>query len=245
MCRTNNEWNHTRVFSPIAMLAAVCVLAGGVTTAHAAGGTVVGKVTLKGAPPPAPSPVNVAANSEQCGTQYEPDAMFGQGGSIRWAVVRIVGAKGEFPAQLPPPTLDQRTCRFTPHVVVVPVGRPLRVLNNDGILHNFHTFPTKNTPVNTAQPGFRKTMDAVFAAPEIVRVGCDVHPWMGAHIVVSETPFVAVTDENGAFSIDGVPAGSYTVSIWHEMLGEQTQQITVVEGQKTNLSVAMAAKRAN
>ena len=126
-----------------------------------------------------------------------------------------------------------------PHVVVVPVGPALKVLNSDGILHNVHTFPTKNTPMNTAQPGFRKTLDATFTAPETVRVGCDVHPWMGAHIVVTDTPFVAVTDENGAFSIEGVPAGTYTVSIWHETFGEQTQQVTVTEGQKTNLSVAM------
>jgi len=81
--------------------------------------------------------------------------------------------------------------------------------------------------------------------PEGVRVGCDVHPWMGAYIVASDTPFVAVTDQNGGFSIDGVPAGSYTVSIWHETLGEQTQQITVTDGQKTSLSVTMAAKRGN
>lgn len=226
----------------IAMLAAAGVLVVGATAAHAAGGSVVGKVMLKGTPPPPAAPVKVAANPEKCGAQHEPDAMVGPGGSVRWAVVRIVGAKGQFSAQAPPPTLDQRTCRFMPHVVVVPVGQALKVLNSDGILHNVHTFPTKNTPMNSAQPGFRKTMDATFTAPETVRVGCDVHPWMGAHIVVTDTPFVAVTDENGAFSIEGVPAGSYTVSIWHETFGEQTQQVTVTEGQKTNLSVAMAAK---
>ncbi len=226
-----------------AVLTATLLQVTSVSVAEAAsGGTVSGVVKLAGAPPPAPAPVPVTANPEKCGTEHTADLLAGPDGSVRWAVIRIVGAKGEFPADAEPPTLDQRGCRFSPHVVFVPVGKPLRVLNNDGILHNVHTFPEKNTPLNSAQPGFRKTMDTTFTTPEIVRVGCDVHPWMSARIVVTDTPFVAVTDASGAFSIAGVPAGNYTVSVWHETFGEQTQQVKVADGQTAKLSVTMTAK---
>lgn len=205
-------------------------------------GALSGSVKLSGAPPPAPKPTPVSANPEKCGTEHTADLLIGPDGSVRWAVIRIEGAKGEFPAAAEPPTLDQRGCRFTPHVVVVPVGKPLRVLNNDGILHNVHTFPEKNTPLNTAQPGFKKSMETTFATPEIVRVGCDVHPWMSARIVVADSPFVAVTDSNGAFSIEGVPPGTYSVSIWHESLGEQKQQVTISAGQTAKLAVTVSGK---
>lgn len=181
-------------------------------------------------------------NQESCGTEQMPEPLVGADGAVRWAVVRIVGAKGEFPAGAEAPTLDQRGCRFTPHVVVVPVGKPLKVLNNDGILHNVHTFSEKNAPINSAQPGFRKTMDVTFDKPEIVRVACDVHPWMSGQIIATDTPFVGVTDASGGFTIEGVPAGTYSVLVWHESFGEQTLKVTVVDGKKATLPVTMTAK---
>lgn len=223
------------------MFAAAGLLGFSATVAYA-GGTVTGRVTFKGTPPATPPAMKVEVNADKCGTEQAGHAAVAPDGSIPWAVVRIVGAKGEFASSATPPTLDQRGCRFTPHVVVVPVGQPLKVLNNDGILHNVHTFPEKNAPLNVAQPGFRKTMDATFTSPEVVRVGCDVHPWMSAQIVVTDTPFIAVTDEKGAFSIAGVPPGTYTVSIWHETFGEQTQQVAIADGKSSALTVQMTAK---
>lgn len=213
-----------------------------VGSAVAAGGVVTGKITLKGTPPAASAPVKVTANPEKCGTEQVPEVLVGPDGAVRWAVVRIVEAKGAWPAAAESPVLDQHGCRFSPHIVVVPAGKPLKVLNNDGILHNVHTFPQKNSPLNVAQPGFRKTMDATFAQAETVKVGCDVHPWMGAYVVSSETPYVAVTDASGAFTIPDVPPGSYTVSIWHETLGEQSAKVTVAEGQRATVSIAMTGK---
>ena len=160
--------------------AAASLLVFGIGTAAAAGGTVTGKISFKGAPPPAPAAVKVAANPEKCGTEQLPEVLIAPDGAVRWAVVRIVEAKGAWPAAAESPALDQRGCKFAPHVVVVPAGKPLKVLNSDGILHNVHTFPQKNAALNIAQPGFKKTMDATFAQPETVKVGCDVHAWMSA-----------------------------------------------------------------
>lgn len=244
MLQTRNTTNHLTFRGvSVGLLTAFALVIGiGVGQASAAGGTVTGTVKFKGTPPPAPSAVPVSTNNEACGAQHTPDPMVAADGGVQWAVVRILGAKGEFPATAEPPALDQHGCRFIPHVVTVPVGKPLKVLNSDGILHNVHTFSDKNTPVNTAQPAFRKTIDVTFDKPEIVRVACDVHPWMSGQIVVTDTPFVAVTDDKGAFSIGGVPAGTYSVSVWHENFGEQTLKVTVVDGKAASLPVTVAAK---
>jgi hypothetical protein len=78
-----------------------------------------------------------------------------------------------------------------------------------------------------------------FQHPEIVKVSCDAHPWMTGWIVVTDHPYVAVTDERGAFRLAGVPPGSYTLSLWHETLGEQRQEVTVRAGEEKLIALEM------
>jgi hypothetical protein len=71
-----------------------------------------------------------------------------------------------------------------------------------------------------------------FAKPEKeVKFKCDVHPWMTAFAFVMDHPFFAVTDEKGMFEIKGLPAGTYTVTAWHEKYGEKSAEVTVKEGE--------------
>jgi plastocyanin len=82
---------------------------------------------------------------------------------------------------------------FVPRVVVVPVGGTVEFLNSDRLLHNLHSAGTKNLTFNRTQPRGR-TIPIVFKKPEIIQVGCDLHPWMRAWVVVAEHPFYAVTN---------------------------------------------------
>jgi plastocyanin len=123
--------------------------------------------------------------------------------------------------------LDQKVCVYRPHVLVVPINKPVKILNSDGILHNIHTYGKKNPPKNMAQPKFKKELTETFAQPEAVPVKCDVHGWMSAWIVAVDHPYYAVTDASGKFTIEDVPAGTYTVEYWQEKLGTQTKQVTV------------------
>ena len=148
-------------------------------------------------------------------------------GGIRYAVVSIDPVQGGKSFDTATPQLDQRGCWFYPHVQIVPAGADMEILNSDGILHNIHTYPEKNKPVNMAQPKFRKVLKTSFAEPDIVRVSCDVHNWMNAWIVVAKHPYYVVTSEDGSYELDGVPPGTYTLSAWHETLGTQTQSVTV------------------
>jgi hypothetical protein len=79
-----------------------------------------------------------------------------------------------------------------------------------------------------------------FQQPEIIKVTCDAHPWMTGWLVVTDHPFVAVTDERGAFKIDGVPPGSYQLQIWHERLPARAADVAVRAGEETRVSVEMA-----
>ncbi|MFQ5772304.1 MAG: hypothetical protein ACE5HX_17345 [bacterium] len=123
--------------------------------------------------------------------------------------------------------LNQKSCVFVPHVLLVPVGAKLKIKNSDGILHNIHTYSEKNQPINKAQPRFLKVLSVSFEEPEIVRVACDVHNWMNSYIAIVDHPYYAITDKNGHFELTDVPAGTYTLECWQESLGKLTQEVTV------------------
>src|SRR5207302_541549 len=104
------------------------------------------------------------------------------------------------------------------HVTATTVGTKARVKNSDGILHNTHGFLAKVTVFNLALPNRDQMIDITkrLTKPGVVRVLCDAHPHMFAWMIVHDSPYVAVTDENGVFKIDSIPAGTYKVTMWHE-----------------------------
>ena len=155
----------------------------------------------------------------------------GSGGGLRNAVVSLGPiARGKpFPVG-PKPSLDQRGCWYIPHILIVSAGGEIDILNSDGILHNIHTFPKDGQGFNMAQPKFRKVMTHAFERPDIIRVGCDVHGWMSAWIIVVPHPYYAVTGDDGSFDLANVPPGTYMLDAWHETLGAREQTIRVTPG---------------
>ena len=190
------------------------------------GGTISGTIKLSGAVPPATT-IKVTKHAEQCGPEVPYEALIvGADKGIKNVVVWITEVtKGK--AWSAKAVIDQRKCHFRPHVAVAQAGTEVEILNSDGILHNFHTYSTRNPSFNKAQPKFRPRMTAKFAVPEIIKVTCDDHPWMKGWLVVSEHPYVAVTDDRGSFRLTDVPAGTYRVEIWHETLGVQVKTVSV------------------
>ena len=95
---------------------------------------------------------------------------------------------------------------------------------------------------NQAQPPKAAALaKALPADGDVVKLKCDVHPWMVSYVVVSKGPF-STSGEDGAFEIKDVPPGKYTVEAWHEKLGAQTSEITVEDGKTAQLAFAFAAK---
>lgn len=137
----------------------------------------------------------------------------------------------------PAAILDQKNCDFEPHALAVQIGQPVRIRNSDPTFHNVHWASTKNREENLPFQGNSGEQIRAFAAPEFMSVKCDVHKWMSSSIGVFENPFFAVTDGEGKFKIAGLPAGTYTVGIWHEYYqdvdaaGKAIEQtVTVGEG---------------
>ncbi|MBI2060002.1 MAG: carboxypeptidase regulatory-like domain-containing protein [Nitrospirae bacterium] len=199
------------------------------------GGAISGKVKISG-PVPAAKKIATSKDQEVCGKEKTaPDVLATKDGGLQNAVVRIVNIDKGKKMALPKQALDQKACEYTPHVVLVPKGAPLDILNSDGILHNVHTFAAKNPSFNKAMPKFKKQMTVEgsnFAEAETIEVRCDAHEWMHGWLQVVEHPYYAVTDPSGSFALPDVPPGKYSVEVWHEKLGKAIKEVTV-DGGKT------------
>jgi len=200
---------------------------------------ITGAVKLDGKAPEM-KPIDMGAVAE-CAKQhqdpvYEETVVAGEKGELANVVVALkpddVGALGAIEVPKQPAVIDQKGCQYIPHVLPVMVGQEMMIKNDDPFLHNVHSLAQQNPPFNFGQPNKDdgKKVESPKAA-ETYKVKCDVHPWMGAWVVVFDHPFFAVSDENGKFTIKGNPPdGDYKVVAWHEKLGEQTGTVTVKDG---------------
>ena len=206
------------------------------------GGSISGTVKFKGTAP-APKKLDVGKDKEVCAKTPKMDqSLIVEGGNLVNAVVTITDIKKGKKIELKKVKLDQNGCEYHPHVLAFPAGTTVEVINPDGILHNVHSYSKANTPFNMAQPKFKKTLDVKVEKPEAVEVKCDVHGWMHGWLVATESPYVAVTDKSGSFKLEIVPAGSYTVEVWHEKLGKSTQKVTVKAKEDAKVSFEIAGK---
>ena len=181
------------------------------------GGTLSGTVKFAGAAPKL-EPLAVNKNRDVCGDSKDNEALvIGPDRGVRGSVILIEGVgKGKKGAA--DVVLDNHKCVFVHHVSVTMPGERTRVKNSDGILHNTHGFLGKPTVFNLALPNKDQMIDITkrLTKPGVIRVVCDAHPHMSAWMIVHDSPYYAVTDERGAFKIDGIPPGTYKVTMWHE-----------------------------
>jgi len=193
--------------------------------------TISGVIKLEGTPPEAR--VIRMSSDPLCmpeGPTLSEVVLVGPGNGLQNVFVYVKDGLGDrtFPAPQTPVVLDQKGCKYMPHVFGVQVGQPVRILNSDPTLHNVHAVPKVNAEFNFGQP--LKGMEATrtFDKAEImVPFRCDVHGWMAAFGGVVSHPFFAVTKQDGSFEIKGLPAGTYTIEAWHERFGLQTVTVTV------------------
>ena len=220
----------------LALVVAGVALVGGTRTATAqGGGTIEVEVKYNGAP--AVEKLKVNKDVEKCGNETTIEkVVVGGNKGLAYAVASVKDGKGATTAKKA--VIDQKGCKFVPHVVAMTPGE-IEIKNSDDILHNIHTYSTANAAVNKAQPKFKKTMVEKFEKPEIIKVTCDVHSWMLGWIAVMPHPLFGVTDENGVTKIENVPAGKHTVEVWHETLGKQTKEVEVKAGQSAKVAFEM------
>jgi len=206
-------------------------------------GSIAGKVVISGTAP-ALKKVDVTIDQYICGTEKDAgDLQLSPRNEIRNAVVWIENppAHAPWPGHDAKGEIDQKGCVFIPRVLLIPAGGTVDFLNNDRLLHNIHAVPKLNVSFNRTQPKSR-TIPVTFAKPEIVRIDCDLHSWMRAWVVVMAHPFYVITDADGTFAFDNLPAGKYTLHVWHERLGDVPATVTVTDAAPARVTVKMNAR---
>jgi hypothetical protein len=219
---------------------ALALLLGAAAPAVAAPGVVSGTVRLVGSVPARP-PLPVFKHHEVCGeTVPDERLVVGPAGGVRYAVVTVEGVRdGKKPERDATLTLDNRECRFQPHVQVAEVGQWLEIVNSDPILHNADARMGNETLFNVAVTPGRRVRKPL-ARPGLVAITCDVrHTWMSAYIEVAAHPYHTVTDLYGAYEIRELPPGEYKLRVWHEVLGTATLPFTVKDGGTAVVDIEM------
>ena len=214
-------------------VAAAALVFFGTTEIAGAAGSVTGTISFDGTAPQrrvikmAADPACEAANE---GKERFGEVMVIANGKVKNVFVYVKDGLGDAKFEVPsePVEMDQLGCMYTPHVVGAMAGQTIVIKNSDATLHNVHSLPENSKPFNSAMPMKGMTVKKKFASPEImVRMKCDVHPWMSSYVGVVAHPFYSVSAEDGTFKIEGLPAGTYTIEAWHEKMGTQTQSVTV------------------
>lgn len=195
----------------------------------ATAGGIAGSVSFKGAVPKL-KPLDMTADPGCPATPQQPDAVVVTGDKLANVFVYVKEGlpQGTFAVPGEPVVLDQKGCRYSPHMMGVVAGQPLKILNSDTADHNIHDMATSNPPWNESQMPTDKPIIKTFANPEMmIPLQCNQHPWMRAYINVMSHPYFAVSAKDGSFAIKNLPPGEYTLTAVHEKFGEQTMKVKV------------------
>ena len=206
------------------------------------GATIQGTVKFEGKLPKLP-PLQITKSKEICRNVPNETLIVGAGQGIRYAVVSLEGiTKGVAVEKEAVHELDNLGCRFVPHVLAASVGQFVVFKNSDPILHTAHALFTSGQPQFNVglYPG--KVSRKPLVTPGVVKVVCEVHPWMSAYIVVADHPYHSVTDVYGEYLINDIPAGSYRLKVWQEILGTQEKTVEVKSGSSNKVDFVLAAK---
>lgn len=210
-------------------------------------GTISGAIHFSGKMP-APIQIDMAQDPAcNLGPTNYTEQYVGKDGGLQNVFIYVKDGLGNkvYPAPSTPVVMDQKGCRYTPHVVGVMMGQRVSFTNSDPTMHNVHMIPTVggNQTVDISQPPNGMPEFRVFSQPELMMpVRCNNHPWMQAFINVVTSPFYAVSDADGHFEIKGLPPGTYTIVADHEVLGQQTATVTVGAKQTATQDFRFAGK---
>lgn len=208
------------------------------------GGSISGIVKSKGKLPSDEMKV-VSKNPEVCGAKMAAEKYVGSAGGVEYAVVMIDKIAEGKKAAAGDLVFDNLNCKFVPHVLVAPMGATLKVRNSDDMLHNSHFFAVeagnKKNLINMALPKKGQVIEntKILRKEGLVSVQCDAHDFMQGYIWSVANPYAMVTGATGDFKLTDVPAGSYTLKIWHEALGEKTITVKVEAGKDSKVTIEL------
>ena len=209
------------------------------SSARAASGILAGRVLFAGAEILRPTQVQNTTDPAECGEvqSLENVLISRENRGIKNVIVALQGVprpEGDHPhtSRL---VLENRDCRFQPHVAVLTTGSSIEAVNNDPIFHSVHLYGLRN--LNLALPPGRARLAYTVKHPGYIIVKCDIHGWMQAFIRVVRHPFHSVTALDGSFRIEDIPPGSYTLETWHKLFGSQEISVRVEPDQVSRATI--------
>jgi hypothetical protein len=194
-------------------------------------GTIVGSVRWSG-PMPHLASLPINKDSQICDPESQKTRdlerlIVNPAGGVANTVVYLKNIYSGKPLQIPEQRrfLDQRHCRYEPHIVLVPSNGTLQMKSSDAVLHTIHMDGAAS--FNLTFPSPNQVISRVMHTPGLVNVKCNAgHTWMNAEIMVTPNPYYTVTDESGNFELTYVPPGEYEIVAWHEGWKVERQEIS-------------------
>ena len=197
--------------------------------------------------PPHPEAIKTTSDPvcAKFGPLQSPAVSIDSQGHVANAFVEVwFPIRANFPAPQEPIIVEQHGCQYLPRIQGALRGQSVQVRNEDGTLHNIHAYFDTTTVLNRAQPPGSPPVEFVPDAGSravnlrVMKLKCDVHPWMAGYILEVLHPYYAVSDAAGRFRIEGLPSGNYELLAWHELLaGGGTAEAVVTAGQTTYVDV--------
>jgi hypothetical protein len=185
------------------------------------GGTISGTVKWAGEPVKPPS-VPISKDPNICDPEGKKNRdlerlIVGPGGGVENTVVYLVDVKRGKAMDLPETrrVLDQKSCRYIPHVALVPVETEYKLKSSDPILHTVQMMGAAD--LSLPFPFQNQFISRTLHKPGVIDLKCNAgHLWMNGIVMVVRHPYYAVTDDHGEFELTGVPPGEYQIAAWHE-----------------------------
>jgi plastocyanin len=160
--------------------------------------------------------------------------------AVVWA--EPVGTMPTFPPPAQPAEMAQAHLAFVPRVLPVLVGTTVAFPNRDTVYHSVFSFArNQRFEIGLYPPGESRAI--TLDRPGLVKVFCNIHDQMFGAILVLPTPYFSTSTVQGTFTLPPIPAGDYTLQVWHERLHGTPQPISVTAGGTTPVTLALQPKR--
>lgn len=179
-----------------------------------------------------------ASGNSECGvdTIEGEKVVVNDNNTLRDVVVSVESGPSGLESEPKTVTVDQKNCMYKPHVVTAKTGQSIEVTHSDEGMHNVRGTQDGEQLFNvTTFKGQSKEIS--FDEPGVYSLECNVHPWMQGWVYVTDHGQAAVAGDDGKAMLNNLPAGDYTLNVWHEEYGTQTKEVSVSDGKEASVSL--------